>query len=127
MKGFNGRSAVEEYISTHPLSFSTPDLILKEFVIWLSELVDDPHGKGEEKIPRIILYTSEKEKRGIDSLGSVSKSEKDQAQNNLFRSPATTMEISTNKPSSTFCIECGSKLNSDSKFCTKCGAKQKTI
>jgi hypothetical protein len=127
MKGFNGRSAVEEYISTHPLSFSTPDLILKEFVIWLSELVDDPHGKGEEMIPRIILYTSEKEKRGIDSLGSVSKSEKDQAQNNLFRSPATTMEISTNKPSSTFCIECGSKLNSDSKFCTKCGAKQKTI
>jgi ribosomal protein L40E len=127
MKGFNGRSAVEEYISTHPLSFSTPDLILKEFVIWLCELVDDPHGKSEEKIPRIILYTSGKEKRGIDSLGSVSKSEKDQAQNNLFRSPATTMETSTNKPSSTFCIECGSKLNSNSKFCTKCGTKQKTI
>ena len=127
MKGFNGRSAVEEYISTHPLSFSTPDLILKEFVIWLCELVDDPHGKGEEKIPRIILYTSGKEKRGIDSLGSVSKSEKDQAQNNLFRSPATTMETSTNKPSSTFCIECGSKLSSNSKFCTKCGTKQKAI
>jgi zinc-ribbon domain len=127
MKGFNGRSAVEEYISTHPLSFSTPDLILKEFVIWLSELVDDPHGKGGEKIPRIILYTSGKEKRGNDSLGSVSKGEKDQAQNNLFRSPATTMETSTNKPSSIFCIECGSKLNSNSKFCTKCGTKQKTI
>ena len=77
MKVFNGRSAVEEYISTHPLSFSTPDLILKEFVIWLCELVNDPHGKGEEKIPRIILYTSGEEKRGIDSLGSVSKSEKD--------------------------------------------------
>jgi hypothetical protein len=42
MKGFHGRSAGEEYISTHPLSFSTPDLILKEFVIWLCELVDDP-------------------------------------------------------------------------------------
>ena len=90
-------------------TFSTPDLILKEFVIWLCELVDDPHGKGEEKIPRIILYTSGEEKRSIDSLGSGSKSEKDQAQNNLFRSPATTMETSTNKPSSTFCIECGSK------------------
>jgi hypothetical protein len=129
MKGFNSRSAVEEYISTHPLSFSTPDLILKEFVIWLCELVDDPHGKGkgEEKIPRIILYTSGEEKRGIDNLGSGSKSEKNQAQNNLLRSPATTMETSTNKPSSTFCIECGSKLNSNSKFCTKCGTKQKTI
>jgi ribosomal protein L40E len=126
MKGFNSRSAVEEYISTHPLSFSTPDLILKEFVIWLCELVDDPHGKGEEKIPRIILYTSGEEKRGIDSLGSGFKSEKDQAQNNLLRSPATTMETSTNKPSTTFCIECGSKLNSKSKFCNKCGTKQKT-
>jgi hypothetical protein len=72
-------------------------------------LVDDPHSKSEEKIPRIILYTSGKEKRGIESLGSVSKSEKDQTQNNLFRSPATTMETSTNKPSSTFYIECGSK------------------
>jgi ribosomal protein L40E len=102
-------------------------LILKEFVIWLCELVDDPHGKGEEKIPRIILYTSGEEKRGIDSLGSGFKSEKDQAQNNLLRSPATTMETSTNKPSSTFCIECGSKLNSKSKFCNKCGTKQKTI
>jgi hypothetical protein len=127
MKGFNGRSAVEEYISTHQLSFSTPDLILKEFVIWLCELVDDPHGKSEEKIPRIILYTSGEEKRGIHSLGSGSKSKKDQAQNNLFRSPATTMETSTNKPSSTFCIECGSKLKSNSKFCTKCGTRQETI
>jgi ribosomal protein L40E len=126
MKGFDGRSAVEEYISTHPLSFSTPDLILKEFVIWLCELVDDPHGKGKEEIPRIILYTSGEGKRDIDSLGSGSKSEKDQSQNNLFRLPATTMETSTNKPSSTFCIECGSKLNSNSKFCTKCGTKQKT-
>jgi zinc-ribbon domain len=126
MKGFDGRSAVEEYISTHPLSFSTPDLILKEFVIWLCELVDDPHGKGKEEIPRIILYTSGEGKRDIDSLGSGSKSEKDQAQNNLFRLPATTMETSTNKPSSTFCIECGSKLNSNSKFCIKCGTKQKT-
>jgi hypothetical protein len=108
MKGFNSRSAVEEYISTHPLSFSTPDLILKEFVIWLCELVNDPHGKGEEKIPRIILYTSEEAKRGIGSLGSGLKNDKDQAQHNLFRSPATSMETLTNKPSSTFCIECGS-------------------
>jgi hypothetical protein len=127
MKGFNSRSAVEEYISTHPLSFSTPDLILKEFVIWLCELVDDPHGKGEEKIPRIILYTSGEEKRGIDTLGSGYKSEKDQAQNILSKSPGTIIETSTNKPAPTFCIECGSKLNSNSKFCTKCGTKQKTI
>ena len=60
-------------------------MILKEFVIWLCELVDDPHGKGEEKIPRIILYTSGEEKPSIDSLGSGSKSEKDQAQKQLIQ------------------------------------------
>ena len=49
MNRFNGRSAVEEYISTHPLSFSTPDLILKNFVIWLCEPVDDPNGNDEER------------------------------------------------------------------------------
>jgi hypothetical protein len=54
MNKFDGRSAVEEYMSSHPLSYSTPDLILKEFVIWLCEQVDEPN--GEEKIPRIIFY-----------------------------------------------------------------------
>ena len=71
MKGFNSRSAVEEYISTHPLSFSTPDLILKEFVIWLCELVNDPHGKGEEKIPRIILTLQKKQRVVLVVLATV--------------------------------------------------------
>ena len=37
MKTLDTRSATDEYISTHSLTFSTPDLILKEFVIWLCE------------------------------------------------------------------------------------------
>jgi hypothetical protein len=39
MKTLDTRSATDEYISTHSLTFSTPDLILKEFVIWLCEQV----------------------------------------------------------------------------------------
>src|SRR5215217_122194 len=54
MKTFNSRSAVEEYMSAHSLGFSTPDLTLKEFVIWLCEQVYDP--KGKEMVPRIMLY-----------------------------------------------------------------------
>ena len=59
MKAFDNRSAVEEYMSTHSLGYSTPDLTLKEFVLWLCEMVDDPNGK--ENIPRIMRYLKEEE------------------------------------------------------------------
>jgi hypothetical protein len=114
MNKFDGRSAVEQYMSSHPLSYSAPDLILKEFVIWLCEQVDDPKGNGKEKIPRIMLYTKLEEK-----VSSSSESGKDRPQSPLFSG-----ETSTNKPESKFCIECGSKLKSNSKFCAKCGIKQ---
>ena len=120
MNKFDGKSAVEEYISSHPLSYSTPDLILKEFVVWLCEHVDDP--KDKEKIPRIMLYTKLEEK-GSSSY----ESGKDRPQSPPVDSSSATMETSTNKPESKFCIECGSKLKSNSKFCTKCGAKQADI
>ena len=120
MNKFDGRSAVEEYISSHPLSYSTPDLILKEFVIWLCEQVDDP--KDKEKIPRIMLYTK------LEDKGSGSyKSGIDRPQSPPFESNSATMEMSTSKLESKFCIECGSKLKSNSKFCIKCGTKQADI
>jgi ribosomal protein L40E len=123
MNKFDGRSAVEEYMSSHPLSYSTPDLILKEFVIWLCEHVDDPKGNSQEKIPRIMLYTKLEEKGG----GSGYESAKDRPQSPPFNSSGTTMEMSASKPESKFCIECGSKLKSNTKFCTKCGTKQEDI
>lgn len=119
MDKFDGRSAVEEYMSSHPLSYSTPDLILKEFVMWLCEQIDDPKVNGKEKIPRIMLYTKLEEK---DSRSS--ESGKDRSQSSLFKSSDPTMETSTDKPESKFCIQCGLKLKSNSKFCTKCGTKQ---
>jgi hypothetical protein len=122
MDKFDGRSAVEEYMSSHPLSYSTPDLILKEFVMWLCEQIDDPKVNGKEKIPRIMLYTKLEEK---DSRSS--ERGKDRSQSSLFKSSDATMETSTDKPESKFCIECGLKQKSNSKFCTKCGTKQKDI
>ena len=124
MKAFDNRSAVEEYMSTHTLGYSTPDLMLKEFVLWLCEKVDDPNGK--EAIPRIMLYVKEVEDR--------SKSGRDSSQtslSNLFNTIAEPRTITDlNKPQtannteSKFCIECGSKLNLRSKFCTICGTEQ---
>ena len=123
MKAFDGRSAVEEYMSTHTLGYSTPDLTLKEFVVWLCDKVDDPNGK--ENIPRVMLYLKEKEN---------DKSEMDLSQTSLSKLVNTIKEpkiiTDSNKPptatntESKFCIECGSKLNLRSKFCTKCGTEQ---
>ena len=123
MKAFDGRSAVEQYMSTHSLSYSTPDLMLKEFVLWLCDKVDDPNGK--ENIPRVMLYLKEKER---------DKSEMDLSQTSLSKLVNTIKEpkiiTDSNKPptatntESKFCIECGSKLNLRSKFCTRCGTEQ---
>jgi hypothetical protein len=123
MKAFNGRSAVEEYISAHSLGFSTPDLTLKEFVIWLCEQVYDP--KGKEAVPRIMLYL-----KGEESA----ESGRDLSHATLPKLSSTITEakiIAPNKltapTESKFCIECGSKLNLSSKFCIRCGTKQAEV
>ena len=91
MKAFDGRSAVEQYMSTHSLGYSTPDLMLKEFVLWLCDKVDDPNGK--ENIPRVMLYLKEKER---------DKSEMDLSQTSLSKLVNTIKEpkiiTDSNKP-----------------------------
>ena len=94
MKAFDGRSAVEEYMSTHSLGYSTPDLMLKEFVLWLCEEVNDPNGK--ENIPRIMLYLKEVEEW--------SKSGRDSSQTSLSKLVNTITEpkiTASNKPTAT--------------------------
>jgi hypothetical protein len=58
MKVFDGKLAVEEYMSTHTLNFSTPEMTLKKFAVWLSEIVEY-NGEG---VPRIILYLQTRNK-----------------------------------------------------------------
>jgi ribosomal protein L40E len=124
MKAFDGRSVVEEYMSTHNLGYSTPDLMLNEFVLWLCEKVDDPNGK--ESIPRIMLYLKEVEDRSKSGIDSSQTS-----LSNLFNTITEPKLITdsekqptVNNTESKFCIECGSKLNLRSMFCTKCGTEQ---
>jgi ribosomal protein L40E len=123
MKTFNSRSAVEEYMSTHSLGFSTPDLTLKGFVIWLCEQVNDPNGK--EVVPRIMLYL-----KGEESA----ESGRDLSHTTLPKLSGTIAEPKITAPNkltaiteSKFCIECGSKLNLSSRFCIKCGTKQAEV
>ena len=140
MKVFDGKSAAEEYMSTHTLTFSTPEMTLKKFAVWLAEIVEN---NGEE-VPRIILYLQTRDKGNeeqsqsdetsinkpinfSDLLPDVDETFKPTGAitdmfNKTESSFSKNIEYST-KPESKFCIECGNKLRTDSKFCTKCGAR----
>jgi len=141
MKVFDGRSATEEYMSTHSLTFSTPEMTLKKFVVLLAEIVEN---NGEE-VPRITLYLQTRDKENekesqssetsinqpinfSDLLPDIDETFKPTgAVTDMFNKTESSfsknIEYSSN-PESKFCIECGSKLRTDSKFCTKCGARQ---
>lgn len=141
MKVFDGKSAAEEYMSTHTLTFSTPEMTLKKFAVWLAEIVEN---NGEE-VPRIILYLQTRDKGNeeqsqsdetsinkpinfSDLLPDVDETFKPTGAitdmfNKTESSFSKNIEYSTTKQESKFCIECGNKLRTDSKFCTKCGAR----
>ena len=137
MKVFDGKSAAEEYMSTHTLTFSTPEMTLKKFIVWLSEIVEN----NGEKVPRITLYLQTRDKENeeqsqsdekpinfSDLLPDIDETFKPTGAitdmfNKTESSFSKNIEYSTN-PESKFCIECGNKLRVDSKFCTKCGARQ---
>ncbi|MGA6991837.1 MAG: hypothetical protein WBX81_15580 [Nitrososphaeraceae archaeon] len=130
MKLFNARTATEEYMSTHSLTFSTPEMTLKKFALWLGEQVTSP--ESHETVPRLTLFLQEKKSgpssqitepdidetfrpsgavtemygRGISSRGEKTQLEDRQAEEGKH------------------CINCGANLNLNSKFCKACGARQ---
>lgn len=134
-KVFNGRAATEEYMSTHSLTFSTPEMTLRKYALWLGENVNLP---GGERGPRLFLYLEEK--------GSKKESELAPDTDDSFRPTGavtdmyggiesaateamtppqlTPLDRETLEPDSKFCISCGSKLKASAKFCTKCGSAQ---
>jgi ribosomal protein L40E len=135
MKVFDGRAATEEYMSTHSLTFSTPEMTLKKFVFWLSEIVEH---NGEE-VPRLILFlqTRKEENEDQNQLDEISTNKSFNLSSLLpdvdetFRPTGAITDMFNKTESSSsknleskFCIECGNKLRIDSKFCVKCGTKQ---
>ena len=133
-KVFNGRSATEDYMSTHSLTFSTPEMTLRKFALWLGELVNSPAGQ----VPRLMTYIEERGGKSDEALapdvdesfkptgavtdmyGSVQSLPSDQA------SPPKLMPLNreTLEPEGKFCVSCGQKLKANAKFCTKCGRTQ---
>jgi hypothetical protein len=134
-KVLNGRSATEEYMSTHSLTFSTPEMTLRKFALWLGEQVNLPGGKPG---PRLLLYLEEKGSKKESELvpdtddsfrptGAVTEmyGVTDFAPTEVMTPPQLkSLDRQTPEPEGKFCISCGNRLNANAKFCTKCGSAQ---
>jgi ribosomal protein L40E len=135
-KVFNGRSATEEYMSTHTLTFSTPDMTLRKFAIWLGEQVNLTDG---ERGPRLMLYIedsgSKKERELMPDIddsfkpsGAVTDMykgvESAAATEGMSPPMLSKLDTMTVEVETQFCISCGNKLKVNAKFCTKCGSIQ---
>lgn len=132
-KVFNGRAATEEYMSTHTLTFSTPEMTLRKYALWLGELVNLP---GGERGPRLLLYLEEKGSRKESDLvpdtddsfrptgavtkmyGGIGSADPEEI------TPPQVTAFGRETADSKYCIRCGNTLKANAKFCTKCGNAQ---
>jgi hypothetical protein len=133
-KAFNGRSATEDYMSTHSLTFSTPEMTLRKFALWLGDTVNSPSGQ----VPRLMLYVEEKGGKSdselapdtddsfkptgavADMYGDIQSAPSEQ----MTPPQLTPLNRETLEPEGKFCTSCGQKLKANAKFCTKCGTTQ---
>ena len=130
-------------MSTHSLTFSTPEMTLKKFVLWLGEKVESPSEK-KQQIPRLVTYLEDRNRKTsasdytpditdrfepsgavTDMFGGTSHSDFD---NVVQQSSKTPLPVSTASSRTVtedkVCIKCDSKIGLGSKFCTACGTKQ---
>ncbi len=117
-------------MSTHSLTFSTPEMTLKKFALWLGEQVTSPD--SNETVPRLTLFLQEKKS------GPSSQTTEPDIDETFRPSGAVTEMYGTgiskigedSHPDvrqfveEKHCIGCGANLNINSKFCKTCGAKQ---
>ncbi|HEX2014439.1 MAG TPA: zinc ribbon domain-containing protein [Nitrososphaera sp.] len=135
-KLFNGRAATEEYMSTHSLTFSTPEMTLRKFALWLGDQVNV--SSAGERGPRLLMYLEEKGGRKESELapdvddsfrpsGAVTDMYKgvESAPTSEMAPPQLTpLDRETLEPEAKFCISCGSRIKVNAKFCNKCGSVQ---
>lgn len=118
METFDGKKAAEDYMSTHTLAFSTPELTLMRFAFWLGDTVPDPDNK-DKTLPRMMTYLTEQdfEPVVIDDDTYVPTGAVKNA----------TMYGNAQKEASVegkFCSECGTKISATARFCPECGSTQ---
>ncbi len=139
MKVFNGKAAAEQYMSTHTLTYSTPEMTLKKFAYWLGDLVDVdcniesnkcPNEDGlhpKHRLPRLMLYVEVK-----DIPYTVDNAEVDETAFKPSGAVSTFYNVKKLHPEmdqqgseeARFCFECGSKISSTTRYCRQCGTDQ---
>jgi ribosomal protein L40E len=119
MKVFNGKQAAEDYMSSHTLAFSTPELTLMRFSFWLGDMVPDPTNK-EKSMPRLMTFVEEKDFEPVQIIDD-EKYEPSGAVRVSGMYGNTAPQTSSNTK---FCSECGGNIAVDAKFCTECGTTQ---
>jgi hypothetical protein len=150
MKVFNGRSATDEYMSTHSLTFSTPEMTLKKFAMWLGEQVPGP---GDSKCPRLLLYIEDLKNDDDEGITRINPNVDDSFKPSgavtdmysLQKAPEMPgagqssptvgidskdnlddqrLERHTGFAERKYCTECGNPIGIHAKFCIRCGNKQ---
>ena len=119
MKVFNGKQAAEDYMSSHTLAFSTPELTLMRFSFWLGDMVPDPSNK-EKSMPRLMTFVEEKDFEPVQIIDD-DKYEPSGAVRVSSMYGNTAPQTSSDTK---FCSECGCKIDFNAKFCTECGTTQ---
>jgi zinc-ribbon domain len=119
MKVFNGKSAAEDYMSNHTLTFSTPELTLLRFAFWLGDMIPDPKNPGQQ-MPRIMAFVEEKDFAPVPVIDDDTFVPSGAVKTTSLYGNVKTETSSSSK----FCSECGTKLSTTAKFCTECGADQ---
>jgi hypothetical protein len=119
MKVFDGKKAANDYMSTHTLAFSTPELTLMRFAFWLGDMVPDP-SKKENTVPRIFTFVQEKDFQPVQIIDDEKYVPTGAVRNTaLYGNPESETSSSIR-----FCSECGSKISTTAKFCPQCGSNQ---
>lgn len=119
MKVFNGKQAAEDYMSSHTLAFSTPELTLMRFSFWLGDMVPDPSNK-EKSIPRLMTFVEEKDFEPVQIIDDEKYEPTGAVRNSGMYGNATSQTSSDTK----YCSECGAKIAAEAKFCNECGTTQ---
>ena len=116
MKVFNGKQAAEDYMSSHTLAFSTPELTLMRYSFWLGDMVPDPSNK-EQSVPRIMTFVEEKDFEPVQIID-----DEKYVPTGAVRTSGMYGNVNPQTDSNLkFCSECGAKLSATAKFCTDCG------
>lgn len=139
MKVFNGKMAAEQYMSTHTLAYSTPDMTLKKFAYWLGDLVDvdcnlDANKCTNEdglhpkhRVPRLMLFLEIKDipytpnREDVDESAFKPSGAVSEFYNVRKLHPEVEEPVASDV---SFCMECGAKIKATTKFCPQCGTEQ---